>query len=158
MLELSLLKVVLVGLGCGAIIPSHRFTQKAVYLSQFMGADLGYSFGLFHRGPFSEQLQDAHERLSRNPNPSPALSLSDESAAVMRKVDELLGVPKCVALCRDDWAELLATCHFLRNRSRLPDVQARAIMLERRPELAIFQDVAIARLAKEKPPVSGGGS
>ena len=145
-MELSLLKAVLEGLGIEPKIGTMRdrkTIQKAVYLAQRRGADLGYRFGWYVKGPYSSPLADDYYRLDKNPDPEPALRLSEADAALLAPVRDVLAVPEGVDLHQPEWMELLASVDYLRKVSGLPDAEASQKLRELKPDLAPFEPQAL---------------
>ena len=90
--------------------------QKNGYFLQEFGADLGYAFGMYIRGPYSPVLaRDAYalQDLEYESEEIESVSVSTEVRARMRgfmeEVDQLVSTSKG----RQYWLELLASLHFL---------------------------------------------
>ncbi len=148
-MELSLLKAVLEGLGLEPKIDTmqdRKTIQKAVYLAQRKGADLGYRFGWYIKGPYSPPLADDYYRLDKNRNPEPALRLSEADAKLLAPVRAILSVPPGVRLDQPEWMELLASVDYLRRVSGLKDAEATLKLKELKPALAAFEPQALAAL------------
>ena len=150
-MELSLLKAVLEGLGIEPEIDTVRdrkTLQKAVYLAQRRGADLGYRFGWYVKGPYSSPLADDYYLLDKNPNPEPALRLSGADEALLKPVRDILTVPDDVDLEQPEWMELLASVDYLRAVSGLSDADASQRLKELKSSLAPFETQALAAIQK----------
>lgn len=150
-MELSLLKVVLeeleVALNTGSM-SDRKLMQKAIYLAQRAGADLGYRFGWYIKGPYCSSLADIYYRLEKNPNPTPELVLSESSKDLLRSVKTLLAIPEGVDLGQSDWAELVASVDYLRNISRLSESAASEKLMAQKPHLAPYEAKAKAVLTE----------
>jgi uncharacterized protein YwgA len=141
-MELSLLKAVLDQLELEPKIDTERdrkLMQKAVYLAQRAGADLGYRFGWYIKGPYCSKLADVYYRLDKNREPEPQLKVSGNSSTVLRKVKALLDVPNGVKLERPEWAELVASVDYLRKISGLSEADASKTLEDQKPALAPFE-------------------
>lgn len=150
-MELSLLHALLKALGLEANIDTmsdRKTIQKAVYLAQRKGADLGYRFGWYIKGPYSSSLADAYYRLNKNKVPEPSLELSDESLKMLDPIRSILEPPKDVPLEQPEWMELLASLDYLEKVSGKNPTEARKSLKELKPALADYE--AQARTALEK--------
>lgn len=126
--------------------------QKAVYLGQLSGVDLGYRYGWYIRGPYSTELARDYYRLAEQ------VELGDEefkqralTDTVKKKLDsikELFVVPTGLPLQRPSWLEIVASWHFLRTVSKMDDAAARALIAEKKPHLVQYIDNAIEALSK----------
>ncbi|MDQ3692301.1 MAG: hypothetical protein M3464_01560 [Chloroflexota bacterium] len=128
--------------------------QKAIYLAQLSGVDLGYRFGWYLKGPYSQDLTRDYFRLSE----ANALETSNEQGANLREdvenrllqVKPLLNIPDDVALPQEDWLELVASLHYLRKvQGKSPEV-AREALEAAKPQLAMYSRVAEQSLEEMK--------
>lgn len=92
------------------------FIQKNAYFLQEFGADLGYAFGMYIRGPYSPALaRDAYtlQELEYTSEEIKSVSVNtdaiDRMRAFIEDVDQLISSNKG----RQYWLELLASLHFL---------------------------------------------
>ena len=129
---LNVLKLFLDELGLGAEIgklDDRILLQKAVYLGQLHGADLGYRYGWYLRGPYCPTLAADYYQLSEALQ-TESIDLTDKRLhPVLReqaqKARPLLDLPDGVDLWRPEWLELLASVHFLQRISRMTPEDAR---------------------------------
>lgn len=124
--------------------------QKAVYLGQVAGVDLGYRYGWYVRGPYSPPLANdyyalasALETKEKVPN---NIVWKPEAAKKLKAVKELLQKPKEVKLDEADWYELLASWHFLLTVSSKKRSEARERMQKQKHHLIEYIDIADKRL------------
>jgi len=86
--------------------------QKAVYLAQARGVDLGYFFRWHLRGPYCRALtSDAYTISLENEDEAVRWVLNEESKTALRELRDLL--PSAEDLPRARWLELLASIHYL---------------------------------------------
>lgn len=126
--------------------------QKAVYLGQLSGVDLGYRFGWYIMGPYSPPLardyyQLAEELVTSQADVS-AKQLLPNVAALLERISPLLKPPATVKLPDADWLELLASYHYLRAVSRNSRADAEARLQTQKPHVAPWLDQADAALRK----------
>jgi len=99
--------------------------QKAVFLGQMAGADMGYRYGWYLMGPYSSALTRDYYELSE------ALSIDDEDVKnyslnsdirnLLEKIKPCFSVPADVKLPMEDWLELLSSILYLKKISELDD-------------------------------------
>jgi uncharacterized protein YwgA len=103
--------------------------QKAVYLAQAAGVNLGYYYHWYLHGPYSPSLtRDEYAlgyELSQDINDSEGWKLDDESAGRLKKLQNL--IPKGNRTEVRKKLELLASVHFLINRGQVRQNDAREI-------------------------------
>ena len=97
-------------------LDDRKRVQKAVYLGQRSGIELGYRFGWYLLGPYSTDLTRDYCALSAaldgGEGPTGHV-LRDEARQQLARVRPLMEVPEGVALPQEDWLELLASLHYL---------------------------------------------
>jgi hypothetical protein len=87
--------------------------QKAVYLLEQSGLDLGYTFGWYIRGPYSRGLaHDLYTVVDSGPEEINKHRLTDASREKIKKVSNLW-VDKAAKAYPPKWLELLASVVFL---------------------------------------------
>src|SRR5262245_27334533 len=94
-------------------IDDRKRVQKAIYLGQAAGADLGYRFGSYLMGPYSTSLTNDYFRLadaflSGDKNYEGKV-LTKTYRTALQKVRKILEVPQNVALQVEDWLELVSS-------------------------------------------------
>ena len=90
-------------------------TQKAVYLFQVLGVDLGYRYNWYLKGPYSPSLtQDAYAVEEDGIEKYETVRFKPEASSAVATVSTLLeALPE--GLDQTRWAELLASMHFLKH-------------------------------------------
>lgn len=141
------LKLILEGLGVGSDISSvsrRKTVQKATYLVQAAGVDLGYRYNWYVMGPYSPALTRDYyalaEALAVDEGDSANYALQDAVAAKVAEVSRLLNVPRDVNLGQAEWAELVASLHFLVEKRGLSKDDARAVIDREKSKLAPYFD------------------
>jgi uncharacterized protein YwgA len=129
------------GAGIDSFDDRKRF-QKAVYLGQVAGIDLGYRYGWYIKGPYSTSLTRdyyamAAARASGDAPPADQ-QLRPDIQAQLANVRAIFDVPNGIQLSKSDWLELLASWHYLRVVNRLDENGARETMTRQKPNLVPF--------------------
>jgi hypothetical protein len=128
-------------------IEDRKSIQKAIYMGQVVGADLGYNYGWYVKGPYSPQLArdyyDLNFAMETGDEDFKDRHLPPSAREKLKSLKPLLEVPKGCPLRQDDWLEAIASYHFLRTGSRLDDDQATKRMNDEKPHLKDY--VALAR-------------
>jgi hypothetical protein len=128
--------------------------QKAVYLGQLTGIDLGYRYSWYVRGPYSTPLTQDYYALSAalaaNEQMPPNSNLKPEVAQRLQSIRELLTPPADAGLDRSDWYELLASWHYLQAVSRKSPQDARRTIQKQKINLYPHIDAADAALKRHR--------
>lgn len=131
---------------------NRKLFQKAVYLGQVAGMDLGYRYGWYVKGPYSTELTRdyyaAAEALAGGDTVPSDQKLKREIREKLTAAQPLFAIPKGVALPKADWLELLASWHYLRKVNRFDEPKAREVMQRQKPALAPFIPRAAQRLSE----------
>jgi uncharacterized protein YwgA len=147
--RLTALKAFLDELGISATIDTiddRKRVQKAVYLGQLSGVDLGYRYGWYLKGPYSPELTRdyyglAEEMATAEPTGS-GVRLREPLRQRLATVRPLLQPPAEVNLATEDWLELLASADYLRRVSKYPpDKMAETIRIQK-PHLHKYTNIA----------------
>ena len=153
--RLIALKLFLDELGIAADLSTfanRKTIQKAVYLGQYAGADLGYRFVWDKMGPFSENLARDYYRLAEALN----VGSEDYKSRILRpviresleEVKPLVQPPTTWEGMPQDWLELVASVHYLSKVSKLTGPETRTVLKAEKPTLAPFIDVAATKLGE----------
>jgi uncharacterized protein YwgA len=133
-------------------IDDRKRVQKAIYLGQLSGLDLGYRFGWYIKGPYSTSLTKDYYALSEavesGEQDFEAGKLPVTVKSSLQKIQPLMEVPENVPLTQEDWLELVSSLHYLR-KIRLSDRdQALKILEHEKARLAPFTDRAEEKLVQ----------
>jgi hypothetical protein len=116
--------------------------QKAVYMGQLSGVDLGYRYGWYIKGPYSTDLTRDYYALAQaidaGEQVPPDKQLKPEVRTRLQTLGRLFSVPDGIPLSRTDWLELIASWHYLLKVSRLHSDRARKLMQDQKPALASY--------------------
>lgn len=122
-----------------ATLSERKALQKALYLGQLCGVDLGYRYGWYIRGPYSTELARDYYRLAEaledGDDEYKERKLNDIVKAKLKSIRPLLNVPEGVQLDRASWLELLASWHFLRTVNKKSEADASQVMQREKPYL-----------------------
>jgi uncharacterized protein YwgA len=138
-------------------VENRKMIQKAVYLGQYAGADLGYRFIWHKMGPFSENLARDYYKLSQS------IAIGDEeykrrelvaaNQKSLRSIKPLMTPPPDWTKgdkARANWLELVASVHYLDNVTRLEKAEVKSVLGDEKPNLAKYIPVAESRIKKIK--------
>ncbi|NEH81309.1 hypothetical protein [Rhizobium ruizarguesonis] len=125
-------------------------TQKAVYLGQLTGVDLGYRYSWYVHGPYSTSLTQDYYAFNALPDSEKAefqrSSLNEATRTKLAKAKPLFTVPADVNLQMPQWLELLCSWHYLRKVAKYDDPKARQTMQAQKPHVAHYINQANAVL------------
>ncbi len=97
--------------------------QKAMYLAQAAGVDLGYYYGWYLRGPYCPAVADdgfaVTAELGQGMDDSDRWKLDDKSSSSLAKIKSFFGQEDRTVLA--DKLELLASIHYLIDREQVTD-------------------------------------
>lgn len=149
--RLKVLELFLSALGENANIDSldNRLrVQKAVYLGQLFGADLGYRYSWYVKGPYCPALTQDYFELDQqgDDNADHGLKLNEEVAARLQRARAFLELPQNIEISKPQWFELLASLHYLKKVSRLEDDAVEKTIAEKKPHLTKWIEVGKNRL------------
>lgn len=155
--NLIALKLMLDTLGESADISSiddRKRVQKAVYLGQQAGVDLGYSFGWYLMGPYSSSLTRDYFQLDEErevrEREFKGKRLRSDAEAKLKRLVPMLTTPHQFKYGKEDWLELLASYHYLRTASGQTEEKAAGVMKRQKGHLAPYVDLAKDTLTKYK--------
>ena len=145
--KLLVLKLVLEGLGLDLDISSVKKRmekQKAIYLAQIDGVDLGYRYGWYKKGPYCPKLTSDYYDLDCTTDSDDGTklipSISTQLDSVKTNYIENCNRPDGLDVA--EWMELLASLHFLKNVSKYDDKKAKKFLAEKKPHLKDYIDCA----------------
>lgn len=132
-----------------ATIDDRKRVQKAVYLGQLTGVDLGYRFGWYIRGPYSTRLTNDYfplaESLAAGDTDWEGKTLKKSVKEKLARIRPLIDPPEGVDLSQEDWLELVASLDFLLRVSKLDDQEALRVLKQEKNH--VFAYVAQANQA-----------
>jgi uncharacterized protein YwgA len=139
------LKLFLDTLGVSSDINSvddRKRVQKAVYLGQLSGVDLGYRYSWYLMGPYCSALTKDYyalaDDLAAGDDLSKGKTLRADLKARLQKIKPYIEVPNSVKLSQENWLELLASYHFLRKVSGHSKKEAERLLSEKKPHVAQY--------------------
>lgn len=123
------LKLILNHLGVGHeinTVEQRMETQKAIYLAQSMGVELGYSYGWYLKGPYSPSLTRDYYELDATAEEDFAQgrNLKGRVRDILDRLAELID-DRPAQLSRAHWLELLASIRYLIRESGYTEERAR---------------------------------
>ncbi len=131
-------------------IDDRKRVQKAVYLGQLAGVDLGYRFGWYLLGPYSTALTRDYyalaEALVLDGNDIQGKALHPTIRERLKRVLPLMKTPANVPLSQEQWLELVASYHYLRSVRKLPHSETMKILDTQKPVLAPLAEAAVSQL------------
>lgn len=143
--RLAALKLVLDDLGESSEISSvaeRLRIQKAVYLTQALGLNLGYHYSWYLKGPYSTSLtQDYYQLADQSAaGQQPDVTLKGEVRQALERVKGVLSKPADVDLQKHHWYELLASLHYLMRVSGKAEADTDASLRVSKPHIAAYAD------------------
>lgn len=132
--------------------------QKAIYLAQAAGADLGYDYNWYLHGPYSPELANDYYKLSEaifmNKIPaatSPAAEgdgpkLKDSYTSILKALAPIIPPPDNFDRPQEDWLELVSSLHFLETKKSMSPQTARQIIEKQKAHLVQYVDQAQNKL------------
>lgn len=127
--------------------------QKAVYLAQVIGVNLGYQYSWYIMGPYSPDLAKDYYTLHEYPHSErkeiAQRALRDPFASALTKIKEVMSIPQGVTLTRRQWLELLASVHYLRKFGKLDEANTQQRLAGEKPDLSPFAKQASQSLVSQ---------
>jgi len=123
-------------------VDDRKRVQKAVYLGQRSGVDLGYRFGWYLMGPYCPSLTKDYfslaDAIAMGDKEYEGKELLDTIQEKLERVSPLMNKPEDVDLDPEDWLELVASLDYLLKVSKLQVSRAKEIFEEEKPNLYIY--------------------
>lgn len=127
-----------------------KMAQKAVYLSQYNGADLGYRYIWDAKGPYSSTLAEDYNALMQayliNPKLLEGKTIIESYISVIHKINDMIYSKDKSDLETHLWVELLASLHYLQKVSEFSYRKSRSYLGREKPELSQYVSKAEAAL------------
>lgn len=131
-------------------LDDRKRVQKAVYLAQKSGVDLGYQYGWYLMGPYSPELTQDYFILQNDILKGDSMykeyTLIEELNMKLDSIKELTLPPPDVPLSQADWLELLASTDYLLNTKDEPE--SREYLEHKKPHLVRYFDEALYALRR----------
>ncbi|HEX4212150.1 MAG TPA: hypothetical protein VIA06_02335 [Candidatus Dormibacteraeota bacterium] len=121
--------------------------QKATYLAQAAGLQLGYRYSWYLKGPYSPDLTRDYFRLVEDPAIGSGFVLGADHLARLERLAEVARPAPGADLERPEWLELLASLHYLIRTLRKDREGAAAVIRRAKPHLAGYIDEGFSALA-----------
>lgn len=151
--KLVVLKLFLDSLNIPSEIDSlddRKRVQKAVYLGQLSGVDLGYRFGWYLKGPYSPSLTEDYyalaEAIESDDSEYEGKTFRTQVTEKLNTIKPLMDVPSTVNLEKEDWLELVSSVHYLRRVQKREESKANEILKKEKKHLFPFKDEAVKML------------
>ena len=126
--------------------------QKAVYLGQLSGVDLGYRFSWYLRGPYCSKLTkdyyEVEDAINAGEVDYKEMVLKPSIREKLAAVSPLLKKPESIQLESENWLELVASYHYLRKVRGISKSEALTTFKEEKPALVEFVGTAETQLQK----------
>jgi uncharacterized protein YwgA len=133
-------------------VDDRKRVQKAIYLGQLSGLDLGYRFGWYLKGPYSTDLTKDYyslaEAIASGDMDYAGKSLPEPLRARLQEVKPLMTVPDEIGLAQEDWLELVSSLHYLRKIQGRDREKALETLRRGKPRLVPFADRAEEKLVQ----------
>lgn len=129
-------------------VDGRLIVQKAIYLGQLSGIDLGYRYGWYIHGPYCSDLTKDYYALDRclkaGANDAANSKFTDDVNSLIAPIKNVLQPAPGVQL--KDWLELLASYHFLRSVRGMSDEDAKKTIQQQKSHLALCLDIGVKAL------------
>lgn len=127
-------------------IDDRKRVQKAVYLGQLSGVDLGYRFGWYIMGPYCPSLTRDYfplaEALASGDDEWEGKSLKKRVKERLTRIKQLMIPPEDVDLTPENWLELVSSLDFLRRVSELEEAEALEVLKKKKNHVFAFVEQA----------------
>jgi hypothetical protein len=121
-------------------VADRKRVQKAIYLIQLTGVDLGYQYGWYLMGPYSPALTrdyyDLAAALDEGDDATGDVALRGPVLERLDAVKKLMDVPNYCDLDQPSWLELVASVHYLQKTRGLSEAAANEELAKSKPALA----------------------
>jgi hypothetical protein len=128
-------------------VRDRKLKQKAIYLAQVFGVDLGYRYGWYLMGPYSPSLASDYYALAEagieNDDPRQLNEYTKQQLDAVRRIVSEEHKPADLPI--EDWFELLASWHYLRNVNKKDYASAKAVIEKQKSHLTRYIDLADRR-------------
>lgn len=116
--------------------------QKAIYLGQLTGVDLGYRYNWYVHGPYSPTLTQDYYALDGLAESDKVkvhqAQLNAHARQKLATAAELFVVPQGVTLALHHWLELLSSWHYLRKVLKFDEQKSRDTLQNQKNHVAAY--------------------
>ena len=127
--------------------------QKAVYLAQVIGVNLGYQYSWYLMGPYSRDLTKDYYTLHEYPIEDrleiAQRTIQEPFASALEKIKKVMSIPEGVELTRRQWLELLASVHYLSRFGKLDETNTKQRLVHEKPQLSSYANWAAISLKSQ---------
>jgi uncharacterized protein YwgA len=127
-------------------IDDRKRVQKAIYLGQLAGVQLGYRFGWYKKGPYSPHLTKDYyalaEAIEMGESDYSKVRLHSDVRAKLASIKPLFNVPSGIDLPQEDWLELVSSVHYLLKISKRDEEGAREVLQREKENLYPYAETA----------------
>lgn len=133
----------------GGTLEDRKRVQKAVYIGQMAGADLGYTFSWYLLGPYSPELAHCYYSLrggiGEGDDRYKGYRLMGYALLRLGAIRGVMIVPKGVCLPQEDWLELIASVIYIMNEDSGADADTIRTRMSKRNSTGLteYLDFAI---------------
>ncbi|GMT42028.1 MAG: hypothetical protein IEMM0002_0439 [bacterium] len=137
-------------------VDDRKKIQKAIYLGQLSGVDLGYRFSWYLMGPYCPDLSKEYyslvEAIESGDKGYKEMRIVPSLGKKLRKIRPLLSVPEDVKkkLKQEEWLELVSSLHFLIKISGYTKKKADDLLKNQKPRLSKYVKKAKEKLLRHK--------
>jgi uncharacterized protein YwgA len=136
-------------------VDDRKKVQKAIYLGQLTGVDLGYRFGWYLMGPYSTSLTKDYYALAESlvsDKEYEKKSLKRAIADKLSNIKPLFIKPPNVPddISQEDWLELIASYHYLKVIQKYDEKDTKTILQKEKPKLFPYIRIVKNELDKYK--------
>jgi len=128
-------------------LADRKRVQKAVYIGQKAGVDLGYSYGWYLLGPYSPELTQDYFTLNNDlineDNDHTNCEFNESLSEKLYGIRNLMKAPERVHLSQEDWLELVASIVYKRNETK-NDTETKDFLKLKKPDLMGYYDDALS--------------
>ena len=127
-------------------LADRKRVQKAVYIGQMAGADLGYSYGWYLLGPYSPELTQDYFALNNDlineDDDYTNYELNKSLSEKLYGIKNLMNIPERVNLSQEDWLELVASIVY--NRKTRNDTDTKDFLMLTKSNLMVYYEIALS--------------
>lgn len=126
--------------------------QKAIYLGQRLGVNLGYRYNWYLEGPYSPDLTTDYYELKEaekaEQDSFKNRTLKEDVKETLRPIQDIINPPQRSGLSQSSWLELLASIDFQRKVLQRTDEDTRKIISDEKDLLEEYYDDALRALVR----------